>query len=290
MQAWQDLQACFSSHLQLVGIVLIASLFLRALWRWRTHHLKLRRGERPYCLRTVQTPQQFEHWAATFFSKQDAQATLTHPTKDGGFDILLKRRRRIELVECKFYTGTVPIREVRAFLGVVTSQNASRCYLVTTGKFTRQAETEMGGQTITWVDGVGVRHSGKFCHLLNHISQMPGPTEEETMIIYRKSIVLSMVCLMLLMAVGCGAATVRNIRDDVERFEGRQVTLSGKVTETLALPFIHKGAYQIDDGTGKIWVIPKGDVPARGDRMVATGRIRAGVEIAGKHLGVVLME
>jgi hypothetical protein len=105
-----------------------------------------------------------------------------------------------------------------------------------------------------------------------------------------RHISLAAVTAAVVLIIGCGGTKLADIQNELEKFKDKQVTLSGKVSETLALPFVHKGAYQLDDGTGKIWVVPAGDVPARGEKVKVTGTVRVGVEIAGKSFGTVLME
>jgi len=95
---------------------------------------------------------------------------------------------------------------------------------------------------------------------------------------------------ILLLLTGCGATKIGDIQSDLDKFKDQQITLSGEVIEVLSLPFIHKGAYQLDDGTGKLWVIPSDNIPSRGERVEVTGTVTVGVEIAGKRLGTVLME
>lgn len=107
--------------------------------------------------------------------------------------------------------------------------------------------------------------------------------------IYRSLATIFVLIAALLLVAGCGGTKVADIQNGLDKFKDQQTTLSGTVTETLALPFVHKGAYQLDDGTGKIWVIPDGDVPARGDKVKVTGTVRVGVEIAGRRFGSVLM-
>lgn len=107
---------------------------------------------------------------------------------------------------------------------------------------------------------------------------------------YCRTILLCGLIVILLMFTGCGATKVGDIKSELDKFKDQQVTLSGEVVETLSIPFVHKGAYQLDDGTGRIWVIPSGKVPSRGDKVKVTGNIKVGVEVVGKKLGVVLME
>ena len=95
---------------------------------------------------------------------------------------------------------------------------------------------------------------------------------------------------LYLSLAGCGATRIGDISADVERFQDQSVTIEGEVAETLALPFVHKGVYQLEDGSGSIWVVPSEAVPERGSRVRVTGAVRSGFEIAGKRFGLVIME
>ncbi|WP_019486899.1 MULTISPECIES: hypothetical protein [Kamptonema] len=71
-----------------------------------------------------------------------------------------------------------------------------------------------------------------------------------------------------------------------------KVYLKGKV-ESRA-PFLGTGAYQLQDNTGRIWVLTKQAVPQIGEQMVIRGLVRyKGItfkELAGKDLGEVYIE
>lgn len=71
-----------------------------------------------------------------------------------------------------------------------------------------------------------------------------------------------------------------------------KVYLKGKV-ESRA-PFLGTGAYQLEDNTGRIWVLTKQTVPQVGEQMLIRGLVRyKGItlkELAGKDLGEVYIE
>jgi hypothetical protein len=50
------------------------------------------------------------------------------------------------------------------------------------------------------------------------------------------------------------------------------------------------GAYEIDDGTGRIWVVTRRGVPGRGARVGAKGHVYTGFNLSGRNLGTVLEE
>lgn len=88
------------------------------------------------------------------------------------------------------------------------------------------------------------------------------------------------------------AATVRigDIKNSPDRFHNKTVTLSGTVDETILLPILGVGVYQLNDGTGEMWVKPGEDLPAKGDRVTVTGTIKVGLIISGRSFGMILIE
>ena len=93
-------------------------------------------------------------------------------------------------------------------------------------------------------------------------------------------------CLLLLAA--CAPVTIGRITADPSRFRNKTVKVSGTVTNSVGA--MGKGGYQIDDGTGKIYVISGSGVPSRGSRDEVTGRVSPGVEVLGTPVGVAIRE
>jgi len=93
-------------------------------------------------------------------------------------------------------------------------------------------------------------------------------------------------CLLLLAA--CAPVTIGRITADPSRFRNKTVKVSGTVTNSVGA--MGKGGYQIDDGTGKIYVISGSGVPSRGSRVEVTGRVSPGVEVLGTPVGVAIRE
>ena len=101
---------------------------------------------------------------------------------------------------------------------------------------------------------------------------------------------LSGISLILILANSCANPKILNIKNNIEEFKNQEVTLNGKVIETLAIPFVRTGAYQLDDGSGRIWVLSAKNVPERGNQVIVTGTITVGVELGGKRFGVMVKE
>src|SRR5690242_20399902 len=84
---------------------------------------------------------------------------------------------------------------------------------------------------------------------------------------------------LMLAAVGCNTTPISKINSDPASYMAKDVTIAGQVITSFGA--INQGAFQIDDGTGRMWVWSSGfGVPSQGARVVVTGRVQAGVAIA----------
>lgn len=82
--------------------------------------------------------------------------------------------------------------------------------------------------------------------------------------------------------------TISKINSDPGRYRDKEVAIIGRVTDSYGV--LGKGAYEVDDGTGRIWVAATQGVPARGSRVGVKGRVHNGVTIAGKNFGTIIEE
>lgn len=85
----------------------------------------------------------FEHLVNTLYRAMGFESELTPPQKDGGRDLIvtvgLPGRREQSRVECKLWRRPVSVSIVRALLGVVEDEKATKGTLICTGGFTRPA-------------------------------------------------------------------------------------------------------------------------------------------------------
>jgi hypothetical protein len=96
----------------------------------------------------------------------------------------------------------------------------------------------------------------------------------------------------------CATRTINQVLADPGRYRDRQVKLSGSVVDSYSL--IGNGAYQIDDSTGRLWVVSNSGVPRKGARVSVTGTVREGFSLGslGDRMklppavsaGIILME
>jgi len=82
--------------------------------------------------------------------------------------------------------------------------------------------------------------------------------------------------------------TVSKINADPGRYRNKEVGIVGRVTDSYGV--LGTGAYEIDDGTGRIWVATTRGVPSRGSRVGAKGHVMTGFNVAGRSFGTVLEE
>jgi restriction system protein len=112
------------------------------------------------------SPREFEILVAYLFRKQGFTVKLTRRSHDGGVDIIIHRtkasKKELSLVECKRYINKIGVKEVRALLGVVEREGATRGLIVATSGFTRGAWSEANqSNRIELIDYT------KLCLLLN---------------------------------------------------------------------------------------------------------------------------
>ena len=99
-------------------------------------------------------------------------------------------------------------------------------------------------------------------------------------------------------SAACATRTINQVLADPGRYRDREVKLSGSVVDSYSL--VGNGAYQIDDSTGKLWIVSNGGVPRKGARVSVTGRVREGFSLGslGDRMklppavsaGIILME
>lgn len=91
-----------------------------------------------------------------------------------------------------------------------------------------------------------------------------------------------------LLFTGCAPVTIARINADPSRYYHRTIRVDGTVVTSVGL--LGTGGYQIDDGTGKIFVISRTGVPSSGSRVSVTGNVVGGAEVFGRALGTAIRE
>lgn len=101
--------------------------------------------------------------------------------------------------------------------------------------------------------------------------------------------VLLLILAALLLA-GCPPReSIARINQDPGRFAGKEISIAGRVTDSFGA--LGTGAFQIDDGTGTMWVFSeKFGIPGNGARLAVIGRIQQGFSIGGRNFATILRE
>ena len=94
--------------------------------------------------------------------------------------------------------------------------------------------------------------------------------------------------LAALLLSACASVKIGRITSDPSRFRNRTVQVSGTVTNSIGL--LGKGGYQIEDETGRIFVISTTGVPSKGTRVAVTGSVIEGATVLGKAYGTAIRE
>jgi hypothetical protein len=99
---------------------------------------------------------------------------------------------------------------------------------------------------------------------------------------------------MLLLAAAvaltaCESVTkIGDVNKDPSQFRDKIVRVEGTVTNSVGV--LSTGGYQIEDNTGRIFVISNQGVPARGSKVVVEGSVFTGAMVLGQPVGVAIKE
>jgi len=89
---------------------------------------------------------------------------------------------------------------------------------------------------------------------------------------------------------GCpGRTSITQINRDPGHYAGKEETVGGQVTDSFGA--LGNGVFQIDDGTGTLWVFSQSyGVPSSGAHVRVTGRIEQGFSFGGRSFATILRE
>jgi hypothetical protein len=107
--------------------------------------------------------------------------------------------------------------------------------------------------------------------------------------IWNTFIFLSLAVTALLLVACPARQSIADIDRDPGHFAGKEVTIAGRVTNSFGA--LGVGAYQLDDGTGTMWVYTeKYGTPSSDAKVAVVGRIEQGFSFGGHNFLTVLRE
>ena len=106
---------------------------------------------------------------------------------------------------------------------------------------------------------------------------------------YWKVIAASILAVTMLALLACTAhPSIAEINRDPGRYADKDIKVSGHVSSGFAA--FGTGVYQVDDGTGTMWIYSQNGVPNNGAQITVTGRIQQGFSVAGRSYATILRE
>jgi len=95
--------------------------------------------------------------------------------------------------------------------------------------------------------------------------------------------------IVALALVSCERIRIGEINSDPGRFMHKEVAVAGTVTQSVGV--LSKGIYQLDDGTGTLWVLSNSrGVPSKGAHVGVKGHITPTVTFLGINYATVMQE
>jgi hypothetical protein len=96
--------------------------------------------------------------------------------------------------------------------------------------------------------------------------------------------------LMCLALAACERTNIGDVTSDPGRFGNKEINVAGKVTH-FSIGALGKGIYQIDDGTGTLYVLAeKNGAPREGAYVGVKGHLMPSYTFMGKSYATVLRE
>ena len=98
------------------------------------------------------------------------------------------------------------------------------------------------------------------------------------------------IALMALALTGCPEhKSIGDISGDPGRYVNREVTVVGRVTRSYGIA--GAGVFEVDDGTGRIWVVSeKYGVPSKDQYVGVSGKVVPGLTYNGRNYGTGMQE
>ncbi len=105
-----------------------------------------------------------------------------------------------------------------------------------------------------------------------------------------RSALLLLLPLLVLLLAGCPQqTTIAHIKQDPGKYYDKEVALRGQVVQSFGA--FRQGIYELDDGTGRLWVLVEDEgVPRQGAQVETVGTVVPGVSFGGRDYGTSLRE
>ena len=97
--------------------------------------------------------------------------------------------------------------------------------------------------------------------------------------------------LSILVFCACaGGMKISELTADPGKYNDKTVTVKGKVVQVYAIPLLSQSLVKINDSSDDLWVKPYNRVPAEGQEITVTGKVKIGLTLANKDFGLMVIE
>ena len=104
-------------------------------------------------------------------------------------------------------------------------------------------------------------------------------------------IIAGFILTMILSISGCTKTTkTGDITANSAQYNAKTVNISGYVGDTIWNALTSRGAYQVNDGSGNIWVVTSKEPPVKGVKVSVTGTVSPAFTLGDMSLGTVVNE
>ena len=105
----------------------------------------------------------------------------------------------------------------------------------------------------------------------------------------KRFVYLIVVIGLGLALVACERTKISDLNADPGRFMNKEVAVAGTVTQSIGA--LGRGIYQVDDGSGRLWVLATSrSVPSKGAKVGVKGHVIPTVTFLGINYATVLQE
>ena len=104
-------------------------------------------------------------------------------------------------------------------------------------------------------------------------------------------IVVGFILATMLSISGCTKTDkITDITSNSDQYNGKTVNIGGYVGNTIWNALTSRGAYQVNDGSGNIWVVTSKEPPVKGVKVSVTGTVSPAFTLGDTSLGTVVNE
>ncbi len=105
-------------------------------------------------------------------------------------------------------------------------------------------------------------------------------------------VVVLLIAGLAIFAAGCGGVKISEILENPGDYATKEVSVSGTIVDRYWIDFlgVKAGAYQIDDGTGTIWVVTDVEPAEEGKKASAKGTVSTAGKVGDINLGTVIVD